>query len=84
MILKGMSRGLTLVRFLACAIGVVALSFALTWPLWSLATGNPLLYTEIAGSLLLLLLCYALLRKPLRACLRRAQKGVLGRKAPRR
>jgi hypothetical protein len=83
MILKSMSRGMAILRFLAGAIGVVALSSVLTWPLWSLATARPLLYTEISGILIFLLLGYALLHKPLRACLRRAQKRAQRRKAPR-
>jgi len=80
MILKDMRRGEGLLRFIAYTAGIVALSFALTWPLWSLATKNRLLYTELSGALLFLLCCYALLRRPIRACAKRAGR----RRTPRR
>lgn len=60
-------------RFLAVAAGIIALSFALTWPLWSLATGNRRLYTELAGLLLLGAAFYALYAR-----LKRSRKGGRG------
>lgn len=85
MIRKDTRRGEGLLRLIAYAAGIVALSFALTWPLWSLATGNRLLYTELSGSLVFLLCCYAALRGPIRACAKRARRRPsLWRRASRR
>lgn len=73
MIRKDTRRGEGLLRLIAYAAGIVALSFALTWPLWSLATGNRRLYTELAGLLLLGAAFYALYAR-----LKRFRKGRRG------
>ena len=84
MILKDKRRGEGLLRLIAYAAGIVALSFALTWPLWSLATENRLLYTELSGSLVLLLCCYALLRGPIRALAKRFRRPSSWQRTPRK